>query len=201
MDSVAPPLEDASRLVVEAMSDLFATAGLKSSSGRVWTSLYLAGEPLDALQLKAQTGLSAGAVSMAVSELLELEIVHRGVVPGTRRFCYTVESELWQIVKRVFKERTRRRLEAPISKIREAEALLLARGGEEGAAPALLEQVRYLLRLGDFALDLFDAFLERTRVEMKAARRWLSVSGKIGREPLSRLRRRLNAASDDKPGV
>jgi hypothetical protein len=47
-------------------------------------------------------------------------------------------------------------------------------------------------------LDLADAFVDRTKVEVKAARKWLSVSGRLGGEPLSRLRRRINAVRTEK---
>jgi len=105
---------------------------------------------------------------------------------------------MWQAIQRILKERTRARFAAPIQKIRDAEELLsraLAAG--EPVDRTLFEQVRYLRRLSDFALNLFDAFVSRTRVEMKAARRWLSVSGRLGGEPLSRLRRRMSGSSQD----
>jgi DNA-binding transcriptional regulator GbsR (MarR family) len=189
-------LDAPEKLVIEAISELFLRAGLRSSSGLIWGALYLAPAPLGATEIRARTGLSSGAVSMGLNELLSLEIVHRSVEEGSRRFCYAVESEMWLIIKRIFKNRTRKQLLDPVLRIREAEQAMSADPSNTPSSEFVLEQVRYLLRLGEFALDLFDAFLERTRVEMKAARKWLSVSGKLGGEPLSRLRRRLNATRD-----
>ena len=61
-----------------------------------------------------------------------------------------------------------------------------------------LEQVHHLVRVGEFIIDLLDAFVDRTRVELKAAQKWLSVSGKLGGEPFSRLRRAINASRGDR---
>jgi DNA-binding transcriptional regulator GbsR (MarR family) len=191
--SESSPLE----LVADAAGELFARFGLRAVLGRIWAVLFLAPEPLDAESLRSTLGISSGSLSMGLNELIDLGLVYRSTPSGERRFYYRAEAELWSVITRIFKERERVRIAGWLDRIKEAEAQL----GEAEAAGQLddetrhrLDRVRHLVRVGTFVIDLFDAFVERTRVEIKAAQKWLSVSGKLGGEPLSRLRRRINAA-------
>lgn len=131
---------------------------------------------------------------MALTELMKVGIVHRGAKQQSRCFYYRAETEMWPLMKKIFKERAKNQLEHPIAKLKEAFTQLESEVSpdESTEMPPQLVQLRHLVDLGDFALVLLDAFMERTRVELKAAQKWLSVSGKLGGEPLSRLRRKIN---------
>ncbi|MBN2716411.1 MAG: hypothetical protein JXX14_11190 [Deltaproteobacteria bacterium] len=181
-------------LASDAVGTLFATAGMKSASGRVWGYLYLSNTPQSAEALADALSMSSGAVSMAITELMEVGIIHRGARSQSRRFYYRAETEMWPLVRRIFREKARIQLQQPIATLKQALHIMQQSQGDsdDDAPSAQLIQLRHLVDLADFAMVLFDAFLERTRVELKAAHKWLSVSGKLGGEPLSRLRRRLN---------
>lgn len=184
-------------LVADAAGELFGRFGLRAVLGRIWGVLFLAPEPLDAETLRSVLGISSGSLSMAINELIELGLVYRNTPAGERRFYYSAEAELWSVITRIFKERERVRITQWLDRIKEAESVLadLEPDGElDDRERHRLERIRHLVRVGTFVVDLFDAFVERTRVEIKAAQKWLSVSGKLGGEPLSRLRRRINAA-------
>jgi DNA-binding transcriptional regulator GbsR (MarR family) len=184
-------------LVSDAAGELFARFGLRAVLGRIWAVLFLAPEPLDAESLRSALGVSSGSLSMGLNELIELGLVYRSTPSGERRFFYRAEAELWSVITRIFKERERVRITDWLERIKEAEAQLAELESEDQQDDETrhrLDRVRHLVRVGTFVVDLFDAFVERTRVEIKAAQKWLSVSGKLGGEPLSRLRRRINAA-------
>jgi DNA-binding transcriptional regulator GbsR (MarR family) len=199
---VETPQARAGALVAGAASELFERLGLKGGLGRIWAELYLSPDPLDATTLKSALGISSGSLSMGLRELMELGLVHRTTPPGERRFYYRAEAEMWSAITRVFRERERQRMLELVERMKEAEALLLedADQGAEGEqiGSFAVERVRHLVSVGSFAIDLLDAFMDRTRVELKAAQKWLSMSGRLGGEPLSRLRRRINAVRKDK---
>jgi DNA-binding transcriptional regulator GbsR (MarR family) len=177
-----------------AVGELFATVGLKAASGKIWAILYLSNSPQSADDLAEALDMSAGGVSMALNELMEVGIVHRGARSCSRRFYYRAETEMWPLVRRIFRERAKNQLARPISTLKESLSAMeaLSSGDDNDPRTAQLIQLRHLVDLADFAMVLLDAFMERTRVEIKAAHKWLSMSGKLGGEPLSRLRRRLN---------
>ena len=57
------------RIVSDAVGRLMVLWGFKRNMGRVWTLLYLSDEPLAAHVLRERLQLSAGAISMTLSEL------------------------------------------------------------------------------------------------------------------------------------
>ena len=187
-------------MVMNAAGDISFRAGMKSSSGKIWIALFLSDKALDAEQICGITGLSTGTVSMGLGELLDIDIILRTLKKGERKFYYESMDELWPVVRKIFNKRTRNYLAAPLQQIAGARNLMVALKGdkENKKVQSELEKISHIIELGDFALDLMDAFTRRTRVEMKAARKWLSVSGRIGGEPLNRLRRRINEAKEDK---
>jgi DNA-binding transcriptional regulator GbsR (MarR family) len=199
-EPIETPRARASKLVAGAASELFERLGLKRGLGRIWAALYLSPDPLDATSLKSALGISSGSLSMGLRELMELGLVHRTTPPGERRFYYRAEDEMWSAITRVFRERERQRMQELVERMKEAEALLLEDADQDAdeARGYAVERVRHLVSVGSFAIDLLDAFMDRTRVELKAAQKWLSMSGRLGGEPLSRLRRRINAVRKDK---
>jgi DNA-binding transcriptional regulator GbsR (MarR family) len=79
--------------------------GFKRPMGRMWTLLYLSAEPLGAAELGERLRMSAGAVSMTLSELVKWGAVRKTWRPGERRDFYEAETEIWKLVRRVLRER------------------------------------------------------------------------------------------------
>jgi DNA-binding transcriptional regulator GbsR (MarR family) len=183
------------------MGLVFERFGLRGVLGKVWTALYLEDRPIDAEELRDRIDVSAGTLSTALNELVDLGFVHRSGAPGERRFYYRAETEMWPLITRLFRERERARIVEIVETMRAAEAHFGAAGDATGAVSDAspgpgaqrVEKVRHIISIAVFALDLLDAITERTRVEMKAARKWLEVSARLGGEPLNRLRKRINA--------
>jgi hypothetical protein len=182
-----------------AMGLVFERFGLRSVLGKVWTALYLEDRPLDVDEIRARVDVSTGTLSTALNELIELGFVHRAGAPGERRFFYRAETEMWPLVTRLFRDRERVRLVEIVDTMRAAEASFgapgvgAADGGSPGLGAQRAEKVRHIISIAVFVLDLLDAITERTKVEMKAAQKWLEVSSRLGGEPLNKLRKRINA--------
>ena len=183
-----------------AMGLVFERFGLRNVLGKLWTALYLEDRPLDVDEIRARVDVSTGTLSTALNELVELGFVHRAGAPGERRFYYRAETEMWPLITKLFRERERVRIVEIVDTLRAAEAHFGAGGGTgavDGRSPNLgaqrVEKIRHIINIVAFALDLLDAITERTKVEMKAAQKWLEVSSRLGGEPLNRLRKRINA--------
>lgn len=189
-------LRQAEDLLAEAAGDVFERIGKRRLLGRVWALVFLSGDALDAEDLRHRANISAGSLSMALNELVDMGLVTRETQRNERRFYYRCETEMWTLITAMFRRRVRPKVLAILEKVKEAGNLL--EGDESPQAAFALQQMRHLDSLGTFTLDVLDAFTERTKVEVKAAQKWLSVSGKLGGEPLSRLRKRINAARGEK---
>jgi DNA-binding transcriptional regulator GbsR (MarR family) len=91
--------------VADAVGALIESWGFKRNMGRMWAVLYLEDHPLTAAELGERLGLSTGAVSMLLAELVQWGIVKKAWVVGERREHYEAETSIWKMVSRVFRER------------------------------------------------------------------------------------------------
>ncbi|MDJ0765888.1 MAG: hypothetical protein QNJ97_23090 [Myxococcota bacterium] len=183
-------------LVESAASDLFERLGYRPVVGRVWAVLILSPYALDARTIQQVLNISSGALSMALKELVDLELTYRDTIENNRHFVYRAETDLWLIVNRMFHKRERKKLKAILLKLKQAEALQKGSPYANDSSDITayqFDQIRRLVSLGEFIIDVLDALMERTKVELKAAQKWLAVSGRLGGEPLSRIRRAINA--------
>lgn len=115
-------------LAAETMGEIVSFWGFKTSMGRVWTLLYLSSAPLPADAIAERTGLSSGAVSMALSELGQWGLVRRAMVMDERKRHYEAQTDVWGIVRRIIRERELRLVGRSIENFGEAiEALEAAR--------------------------------------------------------------------------
>ena len=123
-------LEAARLRVADTIGALIEFWGFKRPMGRIWTLLYVAPEPRTAAELGDELSMSAGAVSMAISELAKWGVVKKTWRPGTRRDYFEAETDIWKLVSRVFRERE-------LTMVREAGATFAA--ADRGLAASIAE--------------------------------------------------------------
>jgi DNA-binding transcriptional regulator GbsR (MarR family) len=160
----ADPRQRAIDLAAETMAELIEFWGFKGSMGRIWTLLYLSPEPLPADVIAERTGLSAGAVSMAIADLLQWGIVDRATAPSERKRFYEAETDVWAIVKRVVRERELRLVARAVQRFGQAVTVLEAALAEHPDDPELtfmIGRLKGLLGLTRIGHDLVASFAER----------------------------------------
>ena len=139
--------------VADSVGRLMEFWGFKRPMGRIWTLLYLSPEPLGAAEIGESLRMSAGAVSMAVSELVKWGAVKKSWRPGERRDFYEAEPSIGKLVQRVLREREL----SLVKSFGEAlETALGELGVEHGKKPAALAwkrerlaELRRLSKLGE----------------------------------------------------
>lgn len=146
------PIDRVTLLVADTIGELMGLWNFKPSMGRVWAALYLSPEPLAADEISARTRLSAGSVSMTVTELLKWGVIKRDFAPGERRRRYTAETDIISMVTRVFREREARWIETVIHRLEEAQRILSEEVG--AATDADAERNRFLAARLDALLTL-----------------------------------------------
>jgi DNA-binding transcriptional regulator GbsR (MarR family) len=99
------PALDAELEVADTIGRMMQFWGFKRPMGRVWALLYLSPEPLAALDLGERLRMSAGAVSMTLSELTKWGAIKKTWRPGERRDYYEAETSIWKLVRRVLEGR------------------------------------------------------------------------------------------------
>jgi DNA-binding transcriptional regulator GbsR (MarR family) len=98
-------VDDAVLRIADAVGGLMESWGFKRNMGRLWSVLYLDNRPLPAAEIGEKLSLSAGAVSMLLTELQEWGAIKKTWVPGERKEYFEAETSIWKMVSRVMRER------------------------------------------------------------------------------------------------
>jgi DNA-binding transcriptional regulator GbsR (MarR family) len=155
--------QEAVDLAAETMGELIAFWGFKASMGRIWTVLYLAPVPLTADAIAERTGLSAGAVSMGLADLQQWGVAERAVVPGDRKRHFRAETDVWQIVRRIFREREMRLVERSMKRFQKASERIqvaLAANPNDEELRFILGRLQGLLTLSSIGYRMLETFAE-----------------------------------------
>jgi len=173
---------EAELLAADAIGDVIEHWGFRKVLGRVWTVLFIAAEALPAAVLSERLSMSAGAVSMSLTELQRWGVVKRVWRPGERKEYFEAETDFWKMISKVFDERerllsesVRDRLERAASHLRQAPQMTRS-----------LDRVNRLLAFVVVAQTTLDGFIKSRRVDF-------TRFGDLVRFPLSALTRRKSS--------
>ncbi len=175
---LASDLWPSERLLSDALGRLMEFWGFKRHMGRIWTVLYLSDEPLGANELRDKLQLSAGSVSMALSDLLRWGVVKKIWMHGQRRDYFVAESNLWKMVSRVFRERELIEILEAIAAMESALVSLdpkLAASDPAVRARAETQRARIerLLELARLGRKLIEGLLDTARLDAAPLTRFL----------------------------
>ena len=164
--------------VSDVVGKLIEFWGFKRNMGRVWSVLYLSPEPLSAEDLRQSLGLSSGAVSMTVNELLRWGVVRKVWVQGERKDFYTAEVQLWRMISRVFNEREKSEIVMAIEAFEEALAeVARLRGSSDpkvrARADLQYERIKQLLELAKLGKRLIETLLATAKIDAEPLVRFL----------------------------
>lgn len=175
-------LREASLLAADAIGDVIEHWGFRKGLGRVWTVLFIAGEAMPAGAIGDQLQMSAGAVSMSLTELQRWGVVHRVWRPGERKEFFEAETDFWRMISKVFDERERLLAESVRGRLEKAVALL-QRSPPSAATTVAIDRINRLLAFVIVAQTALDGFIKSRRVDF-------SRFGDLVRFPLRSLQRR-----------
>jgi HTH-type transcriptional regulator, glycine betaine synthesis regulator len=149
--------------VADAVGALIEGWGFKRNMGRMWTVLYLEDHPLSAADLGERLGLSTGAVSMLLAELMQWGIVKKAWVVGERREHYEAETSIWKMVSRVFRERELNWIKTALDAFQQAGREL---GKADNARRKLIaDRIASLTQLAQVGAHLLEAMLEGESID------------------------------------
>jgi len=157
---VAAPVVDAAVLkVADAVGALMESWGFKRNMGRLWAVLYLESRPLSAAEIGERLSLSAGGVSMLLTELQEWGAIKKSWVPGERREYFEAETNIWKPVSRVFRERELQWIHTAVDAFAGIDAQLAAAPADDERSKLIAERVSGLTALARVGAHVLDAIL------------------------------------------
>ncbi len=110
--------DEAKHKFLETWGKLGSEWGINRTMAQVHALLIISPEPLSAEEIMEELSISRGNVNMNVRELIDWDLVTKVLVPGERKEYFSAEKDIWEIAKRVAKERKRREIE-PVLKVLE----------------------------------------------------------------------------------
>ncbi|MGE5186095.1 MAG: GbsR/MarR family transcriptional regulator [Acidobacteriota bacterium] len=149
--------------VADAIGSLMESWGFKRNMGRMWAVLYLEDHPLTAAELGERLGLSTGAVSMLLAELIQWGIVKKAWVVGERREHYEAETSIWKMVSRVFRERELRWIRTAQDELEAAGQDVKLPGGAR--RELIAQRIASLTQLAQVGAQLLEAVLEGESID------------------------------------
>jgi DNA-binding transcriptional regulator GbsR (MarR family) len=155
---------DAELLAADAIGDVIEHWGFRKGLGRVWTVLFIAADPLPAADIGDRLTMSAGAVSMSLSELQRWGVVKRVWRPGERKEFFEAETDFWKMISKVFDERERLLAQSVRGRLERA-AQLLRSAPHSQAVTQRLDRVSRLLSFVVVAETALDGFIKSRRVD------------------------------------
>ncbi len=158
------PAREAELLAADAIGDVIEHWGFRKALGRTWTVLYLAGEALPAQVLTDRLQVSAGAMSMTLTELQRWGVVRKVWRPGERKDFYEAETDFWKMISKVVQERERF-LAGSVRERLERARELLKQSGSTAEVRAKLERLGRLQSFAAMAESVIGGFLSSRRAD------------------------------------
>jgi len=163
-ETLPTPVHEAELLAADAIGDIIEHWGFRKGLGRVWTVLFLAADPQPAGMIGERLSMSAGAVSMALTELQRWGVVRRVWRPGERKEFFEAETDFWRMISKVFDERERLLADSVRTRLERA-AALLERAPQTPATRVSIDRVQRLLSFVIMAQTALDGFIKSRRVD------------------------------------
>lgn len=109
-------LQEAKSQFIQTWGTLATEWGINRSMAQVHALLLISAEPLSAEEVMEQLQISRGNANMNLRELISWDLISKILRPGDRKEYFEAEKDIWEVAKRVAKERKRRELE-PVIKV------------------------------------------------------------------------------------
>ena len=103
----------------ESLSQISRFWGFPKGMGAIFGVLYLSPTPLSLDEIVEQTGLTKGAISTEVRTLARMGLVHRSSKLGDRKDYYEAETDFYQSIRSILKERQNSEFDRAVRSVQE----------------------------------------------------------------------------------
>ncbi|MBO6515121.1 MAG: transcriptional regulator [Bacteroidia bacterium] len=104
-------LSEAQQKFIQGWGQLGASWGINRTMAQIQAVLLLSPKPLCTDDIMERLQISRGNANMNIRELLSWGVVYKSFIPGDRKEYYYSEKDMWELAKKVSRERKKRELE------------------------------------------------------------------------------------------
>ena len=121
---MTPNIEDIQARFIQGVARIAAFWGFPKAMGAAYGAIYLSPKPLSLDDLVQIVGVTKGALSVHMTQLERLGLVHRDSRPGDRKDYFSSDSDFWGVVRGILREREQREFDRALRTVSECLALL-----------------------------------------------------------------------------
>jgi DNA-binding transcriptional regulator GbsR (MarR family) len=107
---------EAKKQFIQTWGTLGSEWGINRSMAQVHALLLIAPKPLTTEDVMEELSISRGNANTNLRDLINWTLVSKELVPGDRKEYFIAEKDIWEIARRIAKERKRREIE-PVLKV------------------------------------------------------------------------------------
>ncbi|NTS43425.1 transcriptional regulator [Flavisolibacter sp. BT320] len=104
-------LEEAKRSFIQTWARLGSEWGINRTMAQVHALLLATDKSLSTDEVMKELSISRGNAHMNLRELMNWNLVYRETVAGERKEFFRAEKDIWEVAKRIARERKRREIE------------------------------------------------------------------------------------------
>lgn len=104
-------LEQAKQQFIQTWGNFGGQWGINRSMAQVHALLLVSERPLSTEEVMEQLSISRGNANMNIRDLINWNLVYKESVAGDRKEYFRAEKDMWEVAKRIVKERKRREIE------------------------------------------------------------------------------------------
>lgn len=146
----------------ESLSQISRFWGFPKGMGAIFAVLYLSSSPLSLDEIVQETGLTKGAVSTEVRALARMGLVQRSSKRADRKDYYEAESDFYQSIRSILKERQNSEFDRCLRSVREMLEKL-----EAGSVSGNQVEVQFVHERLQTLQDFFNAIDSLTNAVVK----------------------------------
>ncbi|MCB0735013.1 MAG: transcriptional regulator [Flavobacteriales bacterium] len=146
-------LTEARQKFIQGWGQLGASWGINRTMAQIQAVLLLATDPMSTDDIMADLQISRGNANMNIRELIAWGIVYKAFKPGDRKEYYYSEKSMWELAKKVSRERKKRELE-PLLKMLDEVKSVKGSSAEAKEFKKVAQETRSMASRAESVLDM-----------------------------------------------
>ncbi|MBK8683610.1 MAG: transcriptional regulator [Bacteroidetes bacterium] len=147
-------LVEAKEKFIQLWGALGSSWGINRTMAQIHALLLISQKPLSTEEIMENLSVSRGNVNMNIRELMNWNLVSKELIPGERREFFSAEKDIWEVAKRIARERKRREIQPLIQSLEQLQVIEETKKNPEAQAfLSTVAQIQHVVSKMDHAVD------------------------------------------------
>ncbi|MFL5741080.1 MAG: GbsR/MarR family transcriptional regulator [Flavisolibacter sp.] len=116
-------LKEGKKKFIQTWARLGTEWGINRTMAQVHALLLVTEKPLSTDEVMEELSISRGNANINLRELTNWNLVYRELVPGERKEYFKAEKDVWEIAKRIARERKKKEIEPVLRELSQLERI------------------------------------------------------------------------------